>query len=86
MARLSFGRTVVKSICEVMYYDENNDKQRETVELFGDYDFDTASAGVEKALGTKRFIIEDMHHKSFYGRITFEKFAEVCEKSNEKEW
>lgn len=86
MARLSFGRTVVQTICEVTYYDENNDKKHEDVLVYGDYDIDSAPTGVEKILGHRRFVIDSVRHKSFYGRITFEKFAEVCEKTNEKEW
>ena len=86
MARTTFGRTVVKTICEVKYYDENNDKQTKTIELYGNYDYDTVLKPLYSVLETKRLIVENIRHKSFYGKMTFEDFAKVCEKSDEKEW
>ena len=86
MARTSFGRTVIKTICEVRYYDSDNEKQTTEIELYGDYDYDTARKPLCSILGTTRLIVENIRHKSFYGKMTFEDFAKVCEKSNEKEW
>ena len=86
MARTSFGRTVIKTICEVTYYNAENEKKHTQVEFYGNYDIEAAIKPVSEVLGTSRFIIESIKHKSFYGRMTFEDFAKVCEKTNEKEW
>ena len=86
MARLTFGRTVTTTICDVDYIDQNNDKQHAIVELFGDYDMISATTPCKKALNAKGCIVTDVKHKSFYGKMSIEQFAELCEKSNEQEW
>lgn len=86
MARTSFGRTVVKTICEVTFYDLCNTKQNTEVVVYGNYNLDTAVKPVAEVLGTKRFVINEIRHSSFYGKMTFEEFAKVCTKSQEKEW
>ena len=86
MARTSFGRTVIKTICEVTYYDKENVEQHTTVDIYGNYSIENAVKPVKESLGTNRFVIDSIKHVSFYGRMTFEDFSKVCTKSNEKEW
>ena len=86
MARLSFGRTVIETICEVTYYDKENVEQHIVVNVYGNYNIENAVKPVAEVLGTNRFIIDKIKHASFYGRMTFEDFAKVCTKTNEKEW
>lgn len=87
MARNSFGRTVVKTICEVKYVDEKNGVQKGTVIVYGNYDIDSAQNAVRKALNNNRAIVYAVKHESFYGTISMEKFAENCDTiTNRKEW
>lgn len=86
MARLTIGRTIVQTICEVKYIDKNNDKKEGTVTLYGDYDIETAQKPAIKALNAKGGVVLELKHKSFYGKMSLEKFAEFCEKTNHKEW
>jgi hypothetical protein len=86
MARTTFARTVVQTICEVTYIDENNDKQNTTVTLYGDYDIAKAQKPALKKLGAKGGVVTSVKHKSFYGTMNIEKFAENCDKKNFKEW
>jgi hypothetical protein len=86
MARLSFGRTVIQTVCEVMYYNENNEKRNATVTVYGNYNMDNVIKPISEQLGTKRFVVETIKHKSFYGKITLDDFAKHCQKTNEKEW
>ncbi len=86
MARTTFARTVVETICEVKYVDENNDVKSDTITIYGNYDIDGAQNAARKKLNNNRLIVESVKHKSFYGSMSLEKFAENCEKSNHKEW
>lgn len=86
MARNSFARTVVKTICEVKFVDENNDVQSTTVEIFGNYTIDGAQNAARKTLKNNRLIVESVKHTSYYGKMTLEQFDQICEKSNFKEW
>lgn len=86
MARTSIARTVIKTICEVQYVDDNNDTKEAVVEVYGDYDINSAQNAVRKKLNNNRLIVERVRHESFYGKMTLEKFAQECEKSNRKEW
>lgn len=86
MARTSIGRTVIQTICEVQFVDENNDVREDTITIFGDYDINSAQNAARKKLENNRVIVESVRHKSFYGTMTLEKFAEDCEKTNFKEW
>ena len=87
MARNSFGRTVVETHCEVKYIDENNDVQREKVVLFGNYTLESAQNAARKAMKNNRVLVEKVSHKSYYGVISMEKFAENCDSiTNVKEW
>ena len=86
MARTTFARTVVQTICEVKYIDQNNKTKEETVTLYGDYDLGTAQRAAIKKLNAKGGIVLSVKHKSFYGSMNIETFANNCEKSNFKEW
>lgn len=86
MARTTFARTVVQTICEVRYIDQNNNEQNDTITLYGDYDLGTAQRAAIKKLNAKGGIVTSVKHKSFYGSMNIEKFAEYCEKTNFKEW
>lgn len=86
MARLSIGRTIVTTICEVKYFDENNDLQNATVELLGDYNIETAQRAAIKKLKARGGIVKSIKHKSFYGVMSIEEFAQRCKKSRTKEW
>lgn len=86
MARLKIARTIVKTICDVQYIDQNNDKQEGTIELFGDYDFERAQRAAKKVLNAKGCIVTNVRYQSFYGSMSIEKFAEECEKTNYKEY
>ena len=86
MARTSIGRTVIETICEVQFVDENNDVREDTITVYGDYDINSAQNAVRKKLNNNRLIVERVTHRSFYGKMTLEKFAQECEKSNRKEW
>ena len=87
MARNSFGRTVVKTICEVKYVDENNDVKKDTVTVYGNYDLDSAQNAVRRALDNNRAIVYAVRHESFYGIISMETFAKNCDTiTNRKEW
>lgn len=86
MARTTFARTVVQTICEVTYIDQNNEKKSTEVTLFGDYDMGTAQGPAIRKLNAKGGVVTTVKHKSFYGKMDIVKFAENCEKSNFKEW
>lgn len=86
MARTTFARTVVQTICEVKYIDENNAQQDTTVTLFGDYDMETAQKAALKKLNAKGGVVLSVKHKSFYGSMNIEEFAKNCDKKNFKEW
>ena len=86
MARTTFARTVITTICEVKYVDENNDVKTATIELLGEYDLDRAQNAAKKKMGNKRLLVEKVSYKSFYGTMSIEKFVENCEKSKFKEW
>lgn len=86
MARTTFSRTVVQTICEVTYIDQNNDEQKGEVVLFGDYDIGTAQRAAIRKLNAKGAVVHSVRHKSFYGSMDIESFAEHCDKKNYKEW
>ena len=86
MARTTFARTVVQTICEVNYIDQNNEQQNAEVILFGDYDIGTAQKPAIKKLNAKGGVVLAVKHRSFYGSMNIEKFAENCDKKNFKEW
>ena len=86
MARLSFSRTVVKTICTCQYVDQNNVTCEGEIELFGNYDIDTAQNAAKKALNAKGCVVTGIKHESFYGTMSMNDFTKYCEKSNFKEW
>ena len=86
MARTTFARTVVQTICEVNYIDQNNEQQKGEVTLFGDYDIGTAQKPAIKKLNAKGGVVLSVKHKSFYGSMGIEEFAQHCTKKNFKEW
>lgn len=86
MARTTFARTVVQTICEVKYIDQNNNTIEDTITLYGDYDLGTAQRAAIKKLNAKGGIVTNVRHKSFYGSMNIEMFAKYCDKSNFKEW
>lgn len=86
MAKTSFARTVVKTICEVKYVDENNDVQNATIELYGDYNIDGAQNAARKKLENNRLVVAKVTHKSYYGKMSMQDFEKYCEKANFKEW
>ena len=86
MARTTFARTVVQTICEVKYIDQDNEPQTAEVTLFGDYDIEGAQRPAVRALKAKGGVVLEVRHKSFYGTMSIEEFAKNCKKKNEKEW
>ena len=86
MARTTFARTVIITKCKTKYVDQNNQIHEEWIEIYGDYDLEHAQRAVKRKLNAKGVLVEKVKHKSFYGKISFEKFAELCEKSDYKEW
>lgn len=86
LARTTFSRTVVQTICEVTYIDVNNDKKNTTVTLYGDYDMETSQKAAIKKLQAKGGVVTSIKHKSFYGSMGIEDFAKYCSKKNFKEW
>ena len=86
MARTSFSRTVVKTICDVRYVDTNNDIQKTTVILWGNYDIDHAYTPCQRKLGAKGIIIDSIKHESYYGTQTLQEFDKHCTKTDYKEW
>lgn len=86
MARKSFARTVVQTICEVTYIDQNNDRKSTEVTLYGDYDLEHAQRPAIRELNAKGGIVTSIKHTSFYGTMSMERFAKLCEKTNYKEW
>lgn len=86
MARTTFGRTVVQTFCEVKYIDQNNEQKDTTVMLYGDYDIQTAQRPALKKLNAKGGVVLSVSHTSFYGYMSFEEFAKVCNKKDHKEW
>lgn len=86
MARTTFARTVVQTICEVKYIDENNAQQDTTVTLLGDYDMETAQRPALKKLKAKGGVVLSVKHTSFYGSMSIEDFVKHCNKKNFKEW
>lgn len=86
MARTTFARTVVKTICDVKYIDRNNEEKSAEVVLFGDYDMETAQKPAVKKLNAKGGVVTAVRHESFYGKMNIEKFAEMCDKTNYEEW
>ena len=88
MARISFGRTVVKTMCKITYIAQDNSQKEAEVVLYGDYDISTAQKPAIKALGAKGGVVTEVKHKSFYGVISLEDFERYCTVSpnSEKEW
>lgn len=86
MARNSFARTVVITKCDAEWFDENNEYQKGEIELYGDYDINTAQNAVKKQLNAKGAIVKKVRHTSFYGIMPMKDFAKYCEKKNYKEW
>lgn len=87
MARGTFGRTVVKTFCEVRYVDENNDVKDGEVLLWGDYDIFGAQNAARKRTGNKRLVVKAVRHESFYGVISLEDFEANCSVIRDrKEW
>lgn len=86
MARTTFGRTVVKTICDVRYVDSENDVQTTTVTLWGNYDKDHAYNPCRRKLNTKGLIIDEVRHQSYYGKMHLSVYDKYCEKENYKEW
>lgn len=86
MARLTIGRTIVQTICDVNFFDHNNELQHATVELYGNYTIDDALKPALKALDAKGGVVTEVKHRSFYGTMAFKEFAENCDKKNYKEW
>lgn len=86
MARTTFARTVVQTICKVNYIDQNNEQQMGEVTLYGDYDIAGAQKPAVKALNAKGGVVLEVKHKSFYGTMNIKKFAENCDKKDFKEW
>ena len=86
MARTSFARTVVKTYCDAIWFDKDNNKREGTIMLFGDYDLTTAQNAVKHQLGARGCLVQEVRHKSYFGTVTFEQFDEICTKKNFKEW
>ena len=86
MARNSFSRTVVKTICDVRYIDQNNEQRQTTITLFGDYDLQHAQRPCIRALNAKGGIVEKIKHQSYYGTMTMQEFDKYCVKTNQKEY
>ena len=86
MARTTFARTVVQTICEVDYIDQNNDRKQTEVILYGDYDMETAQKPAVKKLNAKGGVVTHIKYRSFYGSMSIEDFAQNCSKKNFKEW
>lgn len=86
MARTTFARTVVKTICKVRYVDQFNNVLNAETEMFGDYNEDTAYNACKRALNAKGVIIDEIKHKSYYGKMPLVDFDKYCEKSDYKEW
>ena len=86
MARTSFSRTVVKTYCETIWFDQNNVKHEDTVVLFGDYDLTSAQNAVKKKLNARGALVQKVSHKSYFGTVTIERFDKICEKKDFKEW
>lgn len=86
MARLTFARTIVKTKCETVWFDQNNIKHTDTVVLFGDYDLQTAQSAVKKKLNAKGALVTEVSHMSYYGSVSVEKFDKICDKKDFKEW
>lgn len=86
MARTSISRTVVKTICNVIYIDSENERKETEISFYGDYDMEHANPVVMRLLKAKGAIITDIRHESFYGTMSLEKFAKYCEHTNEKDW
>lgn len=87
MARTTFSRTVVITVCTTTYFDHDNVMHKDVqVELFGDYDLNGAQNAVKKKLKVKGAIVSEVSHKSFYGTLSLEEFCKHCSKKNFKEW
>lgn len=86
MARTSFGRTVVITICDAEWYDENNVHNKGEVMLYGDYDELSAHRAVMKQLKAKGAIVKSIKHKSFYATMPIKTFAKYASKKDFKEW
>ncbi len=86
MARTTFSRTVVKTYCETIWFDQNNVKHEDTIMLFGDYDLASAQNAVKKKLNARGALVQKVSHKSYFGSVTLERFDKVCEKKDFKEW
>jgi hypothetical protein len=86
MARTTFSRTVVKTICDVSYFDQQNTLQHGEVELFGDYDKETAQRPALKKLNAKGGVVNKVKHTSYYGSMGIQEFDKHCTKKDFKEW
>lgn len=86
MARTSFSRTVIKTYCSTIWFDQSNIKHEDTVVLFGDYDLTSAQNAVKNKLNARGALVQSVSHKSYYGTVTIEKFDKICEKKDFKEW
>lgn len=85
MAHNRIGRTIVKTKCRGMYYNENQEKLPYDIVLWGDYDLDKATRKVSKKLGTERHIIESIEYESYYASMPLETFDELADLKTENE-
>lgn len=86
MARETIARTIYETICEVEFVDKNNNTKTGTLTLYGNYDVYGALNPARRKMGTKRLIVKSVSHRSYYAKMSFEKFANLSEKENVKEW
>ena len=88
MARTTFSRTIIETICDVRYIDENNKIQNTQVVLYGDYDMNSCQNAVRKKMQNNRAIVKSLKHVSYYATMSVEDFARLATKkeNTRKEW
>ena len=88
MARTSFGRTIIETICDVRYIDENNAIKSTEIVLYGDYNIKTSQNAVRNRMQNNRAVVKSLRHVSYYATMPVEDFAKLAtEKPNtRKEW
>lgn len=76
MALNRIGRRVTKTVYDVLYYDENNERHSVQLELFGSYEPETAQKKLRKMTGFNRLIVTDViSSEKFYASMTLEEFV-----------
>lgn len=79
MAKNRIGRRIYKTICDCDVVDEQKKVVSKVIELYGNYDIDSAQRKVRRELNTNRALVKSVKHESFYASQPLSVFVENCD-------